>query len=169
MLRSAGYWAAGWILTHCKLVPSWSTWSSDAGEYLGHAVAYSKEPKTKETLDDLSSPEKQADRTEKIDTTLELLRKARREDTQSGVVLTRLAEQYEYKNDFASALETNLLLVRLYPRYYVARDRTALDLHLMLSKQGRYWGELKIQDGRIPRIRTLLRDIVAPGRRPTTW
>ena len=31
MLRSAGYWAAGWILTHCKLVPSWSTWSSDAG------------------------------------------------------------------------------------------------------------------------------------------
>ena len=33
----------------------------------------------------------------------------------------------------------------------------------MLSKQGRYWGELKIQDGRIPRIRTLLRDIVACG------
>ena len=82
---------------------------------LAHAVAYSKEPKTKETLDDLSSPEKQADRTEKIDTTLELLRKARREDTQSGVVLTRLAEQYEYKNDFASALETNLLLVRCTP------------------------------------------------------
>ena len=162
ILRSAGYWAAGWILTNCKLVPSWSTWSSDAGEYLGHAVAYSKDQNTKKILDDLRSPEAQAKRTKLIDTALELLSKARRKDTQSGVVLTRLAEQYEYKNDFASALEINLLLVRLYPRYYVARYRASLDLNLMLSSQGKYWDEVvKSRDGRIPRICSLLTEIDA--------
>jgi hypothetical protein len=162
VLRAAGYWAAGWILSNCKLVPSWSVWSAGAGRPLGRFR--SKVKSSGGVLDDLSSLATEKKREAAIDAAIAPLETARVADPDSGVVLTQLAEQYEFKNDFVNALEINLQVVRLYPRYYVARYRTAIGLSMLVSSGSQPWQKAKNSpDGQGDRILALLREIEACG------
>lgn len=159
-LRSAGYWVAGWILSHCKLVPAWSSWDASAAEDLGkfqaqidnNASVYQTGP---------DDPK----RRDAIHKNIELLEEARMKDPGSGFVLTKLAEWYEFLDDYVNALELNLQVVRMYPRYYVARYRAAIGLSMMVSAGvDREWLKaINRADGQYLRIIELLRQIDLKG------
>jgi hypothetical protein len=162
MLRAAGYWAAGWILSNCKLVPSWSAWPAAAGPSLGRFRAQVEN--SPETLNDLTTRHARARRIAAIDRGIVDLESARAAGPSSGVVLTQLAEELEFKNDFVNALEVNLEVVRLYPRYYVARYRAAVGLSMLVSSGTRLWDEaLRSPDQQYLRILSLLDEIAAGG------
>jgi hypothetical protein len=166
VLRAAGYWAAGWILSNCKLVPSWSVWSAQAGRPLGRFRAELKSNRV--VLADSGSAAASKRRETAINGVIAPLETARAANPESGVVLTQLAEQYEFKNDFVNALEVNLQVVRLYPRYYVARYRVATGLSMLVSSGSAPWeAARKSPDRQDLRILSLLEDINAGGRSTT--
>jgi hypothetical protein len=161
VLRSAGYWAAGWILTNCKLVPEWAAWPAPAGPHLGRfrSTVDSKA----QILDNPLSTERLA----AIDACIDDLESARASGPTSGAILTQLAEQYEFKNDFANALEINLQVARMYPRYYVARYRSSVGLSMLVSSSLDRWNAvITSPDQQGLRILDLIGEIDAGGRIP---
>jgi hypothetical protein len=135
VLRSAGYWAAGWILSHSKAVPPWAKWPASSGQALGLYTQHKRVSDLTERT--LELPRQAIDYA--INQSIDCLEDARVHGPSSGLILTRLAEEYEFKNDFVNALEINLQAAQLYPRYYVARYRIAVGLCLLLSSDIQPW------------------------------
>jgi hypothetical protein len=159
LLRSAGYWAAGWILSKCKLIPEWAIWPAPAGPSLGRFRTAQDAP----AIDDPDPRSKR--RVQAIDRCIEGLEGARAAAPRSGAVLTQLAEQYEFKNDFINALEVTLEVVRLYPRYYVVRYRAAVLLSMLVSSGTPPWSRMAASaDGQALRILDLLDEIATGGK-----
>jgi len=153
VLRAAGYWAAGWILSHSKLIPPWATWPPTAGRRLGDYIQHKGESDAKERDRSSGWSERYKANLESID----FLEHARASGPTSGLILTRLAEEYEFKSDFLSALEINLQVAQLYPRYYVARYRSAIGISLLVSDGIDRWNRAVADpDGRALRILKLI-------------
>jgi hypothetical protein len=113
-------------------------------------------------LNDVQSPQ----RIPIIDRCIDNLEDARAAGPTSGAVLTRLGEQYEFENKFSQALEINLQVAMLYPRYYVARYRAAVGISMMVSSGIENWRELFATTGnQAERILTLINEIGSGGTR----
>jgi hypothetical protein len=163
VLRAAGYWAAGWILSQCKLVPAWTAWPPSAGRYLGRYIQHKKGTDIEVRAGTLEENDD-----ELIDGPINDLEDARARGPMSGLILTRLAEEYEFRDEFANALEINLQVARLYPRYYVARYRVAVGLSLLVRKEEGRMEQSEAQRQQERRILRLIRQIDAGGHQSRT-
>ena len=115
-IRSAGFWAAGWLLSRSGGVPPWSRWNEDTAKAL--AVYY-----------DRSSGEP----------TIEELAEASRSAPDSGLVLTMLGQRYDLASRHREALAQYLRASTLYPRFPVARYRLAISFSLLASDLDKHW------------------------------
>ncbi|MGO8870910.1 MAG: TPR end-of-group domain-containing protein [Acidimicrobiales bacterium] len=150
IMRDTGYWIAGWILSNCKLVPPWATWPQASGPDLGEYMSVNSEMKTNvnPTARAVKAPRALApieqDLTgealaEQALESIRCLENARGKGRESSLILFLLAEKYEFREEFANALELYLQVVLLCPRYYVARYRVAVTLSLLTSGDLNCW------------------------------
>ncbi|WP_136697319.1 TPR end-of-group domain-containing protein [Geodermatophilus dictyosporus] len=112
--RAAGYWAAGTILARSPRVPSWSHWSGDTANALAAA-------------DDA----KEGDCT--------TLKGAVALAPTSGLLLVKLAFEYDIAGQHAEALAHYARAVAVHPRYLVARYRLAASLGLQAGDATETW------------------------------
>jgi hypothetical protein len=111
--RAAGYWAAAVILSRSVRVPDWATWSAATADSLAlyHETA--------------------------TDNLAELERAVKMAPT-SGVLLVRLAGQYDLAERTLEALTLYARAVTTHPRYLVARYRLAVSAG-SLGADGSVW------------------------------
>lgn len=114
-LRSAGYWAAGWILSRSDVVPAWAKWNEEAGSVLALYQDADTEAKLSEC------------------------EKAARLAPDSGLVLTLLGHRFDLEGRHCDALSRYLRASTLYPRFIVARYRLAVSLSLLAADLDETW------------------------------
>jgi hypothetical protein len=105
-VRTAGLWAAGYILNRSSRIPSWAAWNAETA----HALATAKSNR---------------------DVTLDALKSALQEAPDSGVVLVLLGHHYELAGRCTDAINCYGRAVAAYPRYLVAQYRLAAALAAM--------------------------------------
>ncbi len=144
VLRAAGYWAAGWIISRANFVPQWAKWSADSGPALGRCQTCIEQGSAGHAGTALNHQ-------------VHALEQARAEAPSSGLVLVRLAEAYQQQGRLLEALVLNLDTVRLYPAYPVARYRAAAVLSTLAHDHGVRWrNAVAADDGLTDRIVELL-------------
>ena len=117
-LRTAGYWAAGWILERDTTSPSWASWTAASARALAAYEAAAAE----EGLGPLDD-----------------LRDCAHLAPTSGLVLTRLAQAYDLRGMHMHALELYLRAATRHPRYPIACYRVGLSLSLVAAKVEAQW------------------------------
>lgn len=109
-VRTAGLWAAGFILNRSTRIPNWAAWQADTA----HAIVTAKDG---------------------TGHTLPVLRAALSEAPNSGLLLVLLGHHYELVGQRLDAIECYARAVSAYPRYVVARYRLAGALASMRHRQ----------------------------------
>ena len=117
-LRTAGYWAAGWILERDTTSPSWASWTAASARALAAYEAAAAE----EGIGPLDE-----------------LRECAHLAPTSGLVLTRLAQAYDLRGMHLHALELYLRAATRHPRYPIACYRVGLSLSLVAAKVEAQW------------------------------
>jgi hypothetical protein len=105
-VRTAGLWAAGYILNRSSRVPSWAAWNAETA----HAVTVAAN---------------------ESDLTIPGLESALQEAPNSGIVLVLLGHQYELAGRQVEAINCYSRAVIAHPRYRVARYRLGTALAAM--------------------------------------
>ena len=111
-VRTAGLWAAGYILNRSSRIPHWAAWEAETA----HALVTAKH-KAEHTIPDLKA--------------------ALADAPNSGILLVLLGHQCELAGQMLDAIECYARAVTAYPRYSVARYRLAAALALM--RHARDW------------------------------
>jgi hypothetical protein len=105
-VRTAGLWAAGYILNRSSRIPHWAAWQAETA----HALV---------TVKDTSEH------------TIPVLKAALADAPNSGLLLVLLGHSYELKGEMLDAIECYARAVTAYYRYPVARYRLAAALESM--------------------------------------
>jgi hypothetical protein len=116
-LRSAGYWAAGYILSGDSTAPEWSRWTLPSATALA-------------VYDD-AAERGAPDAEEKLCAALALA-------PVSGLLLSALANTLELNGKPLETLDLNLRAATRYPRYPIARYRLAMSLSNLASDTARW-------------------------------
>jgi hypothetical protein len=111
-VRTAGLWAAGYILNRSSRIPHWAAWEAETA----HALVTAKN-KAEHTIPDLKA--------------------ALADAPNSGILLVLLGHQCELADQMLDAIKCYARAVAAYPRYSVARYRLAAALALM--RHARDW------------------------------
>ncbi len=136
-LRTAAYWAAGWIISSANFVPGWAKWNADAGEHLADVEAARPGGQTSATA---------------MDDELLAIEKARAADRSSGLILLRLGEAFQARDRLLDALEAYLIAMNGYPEYPVARYRAATVFSAIAHVPDTWQEAVAKQDGLTDRI-----------------
>ncbi len=123
--RSAGYWAAGWIISRTVSVASWLRWS----ERTAPALAVYLDTATTATIEQSAN--------------------AARLAPDSGLVLTLLGYQYDNAGRHRNALGSHLRAATLYPRYPIARYRAAVSMSLVAANLDVEWWTATLNERRV--------------------
>ena len=110
-VRTAGLWAAGFILNRSTRIPHWAAWQA----HTAHALVTAKDTTTGHTIP--------------------ALRTALMDAPNSGLLLVLLGHHYELAGQTLDAIECYARAVTAYPRYVVARYRLAEALASMRHRQ----------------------------------
>jgi hypothetical protein len=105
-VRTAGLWAAGYILNRSSRIPRWAAWQAETA----HALVTVKD---------------------KADHTIPALKAALADAPNSGLLLVLLGHRYELADQVLDAIECYARAVTAYDRYPVARYRLAVALDSM--------------------------------------
>ncbi len=116
-LREAGYRVAAWVISQGSRTPAWARWDE------GTAAAMCEYSDAKDL-----SPESTAK-----------LEKAVRTAPASGLLLGMLGHSYDLERRHAEALSMYLRAVALFPRYPVARYRSAISFSLLAARNAKSW------------------------------
>jgi hypothetical protein len=110
--RAAGYWVAATILERSTRVPSWASWTGDTAEAL---AATDAEPDTG------------------------ILERALAKAPSSGMLLHRLADQYDLVGKHAQALGLLARAITAHPGYLSARYRMAVSMGMLALDTETNW------------------------------
>ena len=122
-VRTAGLWAAGYILNRSSRIPHWAAWQAETA----HALVTVKD---------------------KNEHTIPALKAALADAPNSGLLLVRLGHRYELAGQVLDAIECYARAVTAYYRYPIARYRLAAALDSM--RHDRDWrspGQAEREDG----------------------
>ena len=108
-VRTAGLWAAGFILDRSSRIPSWAAWNAETA----HALV---------TADNQDSP------------AIPALEAALRDAPNSGILLVLLGHRYELAGRRSDAINCYARAVAAHPRYLVARYRLAAAVAVLRRK-----------------------------------
>ena len=100
-VRTAGIWAAGYVLNRSSRIPHWAAWEAETA----HALVTAK------------------NRTEQ---NIRVLKAALADAPNSGILLVLLGHRYELAGQPLEAIECYARAVTAYPRYAVGRYRLAI-------------------------------------------
>jgi hypothetical protein len=122
-VRSAGLWAAGFILGRSTRVPSWAAWNAETADSLAEAG-------------------------ERESLTISILEGALKGAPDSGILLVLLGHHYELDGQYLPALNCYARAVAAHPRYPVARYRLAATIASLRY----YEGAISLDDLRVLRL-----------------
>jgi tetratricopeptide (TPR) repeat protein len=121
-VRTAGLWAAGYILNRSSRIPHWAAWEAETA----HALITAKST-AEHTIPDLQAALAAA--------------------PNSGILLVLLGHEFELEGQMLDAISCYARAVTAYPRYFVARYRLAAALALMRhARDWRLAGQMEDED-----------------------
>ena len=119
-LRSAGYWAAGFLLARSTRIPTWASWNEQTAEALGAATA--------------GSP------------TLAQLETAARTAPTSGWILHLYGNELELNGREREAVAVYARAVVSHPRYLLARYRLAVSVGMLGRNVAKSWAGVSLAE-----------------------
>jgi tetratricopeptide (TPR) repeat protein len=120
-VRTAGYWAAGWILHHASTVPKWARWDEASAESL----------------------ETYLTATARGDANIADLDEAISATPTSGLLLMLAGARHDLAGEYPRALGYYVRAATMYPRYPAARYRVAVSLSAIASNPVLHWNNLE--------------------------
>jgi hypothetical protein len=105
-VRTAGLWAAGYVLNRSSRIPHWAAWEAETA----HALVTAKN---------------------KVEHNIPALKAALADAPNSGILLVLLGHRYELAGQPLDAIECYARAVTAYPRYPIARYRLAIAVAAM--------------------------------------